>query len=175
MFDTMVLTKAVGGICAALLLFLVGKWVADTIYMPPAHHGDEHHAAVYPVFEHGDDHEEEAVEEEAVDILALYASADPAAGEALWRNCRSCHKLDGTDGTGPHLDGVVGRAIDSVEGFNYSGALTEAFGESWTIETLATFLENPRNNAPGTAMNFRGFSDPQDQVDMIAYIESVTQ
>jgi cytochrome c len=174
MFDTMVLTKAVAGICATLLLFLVGKWAADVIYMPAKGHGDDHHAAVYPVFEEDQGGAEEVVEEEAVDILALYAEADPAAGESLWRNCRACHALDGTDGTGPHLDGVVGREIGGVEGFNYSGAMRAAFGDTWTVEALASFLENPRNNAPGTRMNFRGFSNPQDQVNMIAYLESVS-
>lgn len=174
MFDTMVITKAVAAVCATLLLFLVGKWAADSIYMPAAH-GDDHHAAVYPVIEHhGDDHEEDMVEEEAVDFVALYANADAAAGEALWRNCRSCHKLDGTDGTGPHLDGVFGRAIDGVAGFNYSGALA-VLGETWGVENLAAFLTDPRNSAPGTRMNFRGFSDPQDAVNMVAYLESVSQ
>ena len=33
----------------------------------------------------------------------------PAAGEGVFRKCAACHKVDGSDGVGPHLDGVVGR------------------------------------------------------------------
>lgn len=168
MFDTMVITKAVAGVCAALLTFLVGKWAAETIYMPA--HGE--HVAVYPLI--AEDHgggAEEAVEEPAVDFAALYASADAAAGEALWRNCRSCHALNGSDGTGPHLNGVVGRAIDGVAGFNYSGALM-ALGDTWTPEALFAFLEDPRGTAPGTRMAYRGMSDATDRVNLIKYLEA---
>ncbi|MCA2011611.1 cytochrome c family protein [Pararhodobacter sp. CCB-MM2] len=168
MFDTMVITKAVGAICATFLFFLVGKWAAETIYMPA--HGD-HAAAVYPLPTEGDDHgAAEAAPAEEIDVDALYASADAAAGEALWRNCRSCHSLEGANGTGPHLDGVVGRAIDAVDGFNYSGALLQV-GDTWTVENLFHFLEDPRSAAPGTRMSFRGLRDPQDRVNLIKYLE----
>jgi cytochrome c len=168
MFDTMVITKAVAGLCAALLTLLIGKWVAETIYMPA--HGD-HHVVVYPIIEEDHGGADEAVEEVAIDVQALFASADAAAGEALWRNCRSCHALNGTDGTGPHLNGVVGRGIDAVAGFNYSGAL-EVLGETWTVEVLFAFLENPRETAPGTRMAYRGMADPVDRVNLIKYLEA---
>ena len=169
MFDTMVITKAVGAICATLLVFLFGKWAAETIYMPA--HGGEHAAAVYPL--PSEDHGDEAADAEPaeeIDVNALYASADAAAGEALWRNCRSCHSLEGANGTGPHLDGVVGRAIDAVDGFNYSGALLQ-LGDTWTVETLFAFLGDPRGTAPGTRMSFRGLPDPEDRVNLIKYLE----
>lgn len=172
MFDTMVLTKALGALCAALLIFLVGKWVADAFYLPPAHHGDDHHAAVYPIIEHDDhgDAEEEVVE--VVDVAAAYANADAAAGEGLWRNCRACHSLEpGANGTGPTLFGVVGRAIDGVDGFNYSGALA-VLGDTWTVEALNTFLEDPRSAAPGTRMSYRGMRDLEDRMNMIKYLET---
>ena len=35
----------------------------------------------------------------------------------------ACHKLDGANAVGPHLDGVVGRPVGSVEGFSYSDAM----------------------------------------------------
>lgn len=172
MFDTMVITKAVAGVCAALLVFLLGKWAAETIYMP-APHGEE--VAVYPIVEEGHGDAADATAEEdagsSVDFPALYASADAAAGESLWRNCRACHALNGNDGTGPHLNGVVGRAIDGVAGFNYSGALL-AMGDTWTPEALFAFLENPRAAAPGTRMAYRGMADATDRVNLIKYLES---
>ncbi|PVH27879.1 c-type cytochrome [Pararhodobacter oceanensis] len=172
MFDTMVLTKVVAALCATLLFFLVGKWAAETIYLPA--HGD-HHAAVYPIIEEDDGADAVEVVEEAVDVMALYAEADAAAGEGLWRNCRACHSLEeGQNGTGPTLHGVVGRPIDGVDGFNYSGALL-ALGDTWTVEALDTFLENPREAAPGTRMSYRGLSSIDDRLNLIAYLEAASQ
>ena len=48
--------------------------------------------------------------EEAPDFEAIFAAADAGAGEAVFAKCRACHKLDGTDGVGPHLNGIVGKA-----------------------------------------------------------------
>ena len=173
MFDTMVITKIVGALCATLLFFLVGKWAADTIYLPG--HADHAHAG-YPLPLEDDGHgAEEVVEEEVVDVTALYAEADAVAGESLWRNCRSCHSLEvGRNGTGPSLHGVVGRAIDSVADFSYSGALM-AMGDTWTVEALNTFLEDPRGTAPGTRMSYSGMRDIGDRMNLIAYLESASQ
>ena len=171
MFDTMVITKAVAGVCATLLVFLVGKWAGESLYMPG--HGADHAHAVYPLpaEDTGEAEAEAAPAAEVVDVVALYANADAAAGEALWRNCRACHALDGRDGTGPHLNGVVGRPIDAVEGFNYSGALL-ALGDTWTVEALFHFLENPRAAAPGTRMSYAGMRSATDRVNLIRFLET---
>ena len=43
MFDTMTMTKAGGAFCGALLVFLLGNWVAETLYATEAGgHGEEH-------------------------------------------------------------------------------------------------------------------------------------
>ena len=41
MFDTMTMTKVVGGLCGTFLIFLMGNWVADTIYGGGEGHGGE--------------------------------------------------------------------------------------------------------------------------------------
>jgi len=167
MFDTMVLTKAVAGLCTALLFFMVGKWIADEVYMP---YGPAPQAYVIDLGEDDAAVDDGPVEE--VDVMALYAEADAAAGEGLWRNCRACHALEeGRNGTGPYLYGVVGREIDAVAGFNYSGAL-EQLGEVWTVEVLEHFLENPRGAAPGTTMSYAGMRNLQDRLNLIAYLET---
>lgn len=171
MFDTMTITKAVAGVCSALLIFLVGGWIADTVYMP---HGA---APVAYVIDTGADEApaEEAPAEEAVDYETLYAAADAEAGASQWRNCRACHSLEaGRNGQGPSLHGVVGRAIDAVPGFNYSGALLQ-LGDTWTVEALDRFLASPRNAAPGTAMNFAGLRNQTDRLNLIAYLEQQSQ
>lgn len=167
MFDTMVLTKAVAGLCMALLFFMVGKWIADEVYMP---YGPAPQAYLIDLGEEDAVVDEGPVEE--IDVMALYAEADASAGEGLWRNCRACHALEeGRHGTGPSLYGIVGREIDAIAGFNYSGAL-EQLGEVWTVEVLEHFLENPRATAPGTTMGYAGMRSLQDRLNLIAYLET---
>lgn len=172
MFDTMVITKTVAALCATLLFFLFAKWAAEAIYMPG--HETEHMAAVYPLpAEGGDSHAAPAAPanpDEGIDVNALLASADAAAGQTLFsRNCGSCHRL-GENATGPNLVGVVGRAVDAEAGFNYSGALAQV-GDSWTVEALFHFLRDPRGAAPGTRMTFRGLTNAQDRANVIKYLE----
>ncbi|HPD93508.1 MAG: c-type cytochrome [Rhodobacter sp.] len=102
-----------------------------------------------------------------------------AAGEGLWRQCRSCHQVgDGArNGTGPLLTGVVGRHAASVEGFRYSAPMQEAGanGLIWTPEELDSFLADPRAYMRGTRMSFRGLRDAGDRQAIIAYLQSQSQ
>ena len=170
MFDTMTMTKVIGGVCGAFLIFLLGKWVAEEVYHVGAGgHGDE--VVQGYVIETGDD-EASAEVEEGPSFAELYADADAAKGAKVFNKCKACHKTDGSNGAGPFLNGVVGRAINSADGFGYSGALT-ALGDSWTPEALDAFLENPKGTAPGTSMGFSGLGKPADRVNVIAYLESL--
>jgi len=164
MFDTMTLTKATAGFCGAFLVFLLGKWVAEELY-----HVEAHGEASY-VIEVAD--AGAANDEPEVDFAMLMAEADVDKGAKVFRKCSACHKVDGTDATGPHLDGVVGRDIASIGGFNYSGALAELEG-AWTPEELNEFLIRPSSYASGTTMSFAGLKKVGDRVDLIAYLESL--
>lgn len=170
MLDTMTFTKVLGGFCGALLIFLLGKWGAETIYHSGGH-GDGVQAYVIDT---GED-DAGAVEEEPVDFATLMASADAAAGESVFRNCRACHKLEkGENAVGPYLYGVVGRDVGTAAGFGaYSGALNAA-ADVWTPENLNAFLENPRGWATGTSMSYNGLSDPEDRANLIAYLETIS-
>jgi len=171
MFDTMTLTKIVGGFCGALLVFLLTAWVATAMFTVGGDHGHgEDHAQAY-VIETGAE-EGGAAEEEGPAFEELYASADPEAGAKVFNKCKACHKIDGTNATGPHLDGVVERAVDSVEGFAYSGALEEHF-DVWHPENLDIFIKNPKGSAPGTKMSFAGIKKAQDRADLIAYLATL--
>lgn len=175
MFNTMTVTKAAGALIGALLFLMLANWMASSLYhVGSAEYGEgEEVAQAYaiPVEEAGG--EEEAVEEE-IDFAALLASADAAAGEQGFGKCRACHKLDGTDGVGPHLNGVVGRAVAGVEGFNYSAGMVEhaAVDPAWTPEALQAFLADPKGYVPGTKMSFAGIDDPQDRADIVAYLQA---
>lgn len=170
MFDTMTWTKIVGGFCGAFLIFLLGKWVAEEVYhVGPSGHGD--HATQGYVIDTGEDHAAAEVEE-GPDFAEIYASADAAKGEKVFNKCKACHKIDGSNGAGPYLNGVVDRAIDSAEGFGYSGALMQ-LGATWTPETLDHFLTNPKGAAPGTAMGFSGLGKIEDRANVIAYLATL--
>lgn len=173
MFDTMTLTKIVGAFCGAFLIFLLGKSLAEDTYHVGGHHyGDKEHKPGY-LIEVAEAPTEDEPEEEEVPFAELLAAADPGKGEGVFRACRACHKVeDGANGTGPHLYGVVGRDIGAVDGFGYSGALSEA-AEVWTPENLNAFLEAPRSWAPGTSMSYAGLRKPEDRANLIAYLDSV--
>ena len=170
MFDTMTMTKVLGGVCGAWLVFLLGGWAAEEIYTAnEGGHGD--HAQAYVI----DTGASDEPAEEGPSFEEVFASADAAAGEKVFRKCASCHKLEeGVNGTGPSLYGVVGRPVDSIAGFAYSGALEEVV-DVWTPENLSHFIENPRGFAPGTAMGFAGLPKIQDRADLIAYLSTIGQ
>ena len=170
MFDTMTMTKLVGGLCGTWLVFLLGGWAAETIYHSGGH-GYGHEQAYVIEVEGAEGEAEEAVEE--VDFAVVMASASAEDGEALWRNCRSCHALEaGVHGTGPALLGVVNREVAFYDDFNYSGALV-AVADVWTPENLNGFLENPKGWAPGTAMGYNGMRKVEDRANLIAYLDSL--
>jgi len=174
MFDTMTLTKLVGGFCGAFLVFLLGGYAAESIYNQPEHYGEGeevHQAYVIPV-EGGETEAapELTPEELAAEFQTAFAAADPAAGEGEFRPCSACHSLaEGDNRTGPSLFGVVDRAVDTMAGYDYSGALLQV-GDTWTPENLNHFILNPKGAAPGTKMNFNGIKDVQDRANLIAYL-----
>lgn len=99
---------------------------------------------------------------------------DAARGEELFSKCSGCHQVgpEARNRTGPHLNGIFGRVAGSVEGFHYSKAFERAGakGLEWHADTLSAFMENPRQLVPGTRMSFRGFDDPEDRADVLAYL-----
>ena len=165
MLDTMTFTKAAGGICGALLVFLLGKWAADVLF-----HVEAHGEASYAIEVEGG---EEVAEVEEVDFATVLASASVEDGAKVFRKCSACHKLvAGENGAGPYLYGVVGREKAAAQGFGYSDALASMGGE-WTPENLSAFLEKPSTYAPGTSMSFSGLRKVEDRADVIAYLDSL--
>ncbi|WP_428977439.1 c-type cytochrome [Pseudohoeflea suaedae] len=113
-------------------------------------------------------------EEALPPIAPLMASADPAAGENVFKKCASCHSVDpsGTNKVGPGLYGVVGRPVASHEGFNYSAGMKEhvSVDPDWSYEALNAFLHAPKKYVPGTAMGFAGLKKEEDRANVIAYL-----
>lgn len=170
MFDTMTLTKIGGGLCGALLVFLLGGWFAETIYHGGGHGEGHEQAYVIPV--EGAEGPAEPVEE-GPPFAEVFAAADAAAGEGEFRPCAACHSLEaGENKTGPSLHGVVGRAPGTAPGFTYSAGFAE-LNAGWTPEELDHFLTSPKTYDPDTAMNFNGIRDVEDRANLIAYLATI--
>lgn len=115
---------------------------------------------------------EEAGAEAGPDLGTLMASADAAAGEALFAKCTSCHTANsgGANGIGPNLFGVMGKPVGKhAAGFAYSGALSDHGGD-WSFENMDAWLKSPKAFAPGTKMSFAGLSKPEDRANIMAYL-----
>lgn len=108
------------------------------------------------------------------DLGTLLAAASASGGERRAALCKSCHTFEegGANTTGPNLWNIVGRAVASHAGFNYSNALKE-FGGEWTYERLDAYIANSQAYIPGTAMVQRFPRDDQ-RADILAYLATLS-
>jgi cytochrome c len=106
-------------------------------------------------------------------LARLYApeasAADANGGQQVFTQCAVCHSTDGTNGTGPTLKGIVGRASAAVSGFAYSGAMKRAH-LTWTSDELDKYLTDPQGAVPGNTMPYAGLADAQQRSALIAYL-----
>ena len=92
----------------------------------------------------------------------------------VFNKCKACHSVDeAKNKVGPYLVGVFGRPAGSVEGFKYSEAMKSS-GITWTEETIAAYLADPRGYIKGNRMAFTGLKDQDDIADVIAYLKQAT-
>jgi len=99
--------------------------------------------------------------------------ADVAAGQAVFAKCQSCHSLT-ANGTGPNLTGVVGRKPGTEAGYAYSDAMKNESAKVpvWDYEHLYEYLKAPQAYVNGTKMTFVGLKQPQDRINIIAYLRT---
>lgn len=170
--DGFTFNKIAGAVLGTLLFGFVVIEVSHWLYPSPREvaHGD-HMAYAVPGMENAHGGEENGGETAEPDFPTLLASADPAAGEAQFRACGSCHNIAAGAGNkvGPNLWGIVGQAIGANSSFNYSGAMSN-HGGTWTFDALNQFIENPSGYMPGTAMSYRGLRRNGARADLIAYL-----
>ncbi|AMS30346.1 MAG: cytochrome c family protein [Alphaproteobacteria bacterium PA1] len=101
-------------------------------------------------------------------------SGDPVKGEAVFRQCQTCHVVTaGVNKVGPSLHNIIGRPAGQVAGFRYSEANKNS-GITWTEQEIYTYLENPKARVPGTIMAFVGVKDSQKRADLVAYLKTHT-
>jgi cytochrome c len=97
---------------------------------------------------------------------------DADAGKALYQQCAVCHSVDGTNGVGPSLKGVVGHKSGDVAGFRFSRAMKNA-AITWNAKTLDAYLAEPQKIVPGNQMPFAGIADAKERADVIAYLATL--
>ena len=99
---------------------------------------------------------------------------DRERGAGIFRQCAACHEVGegARNRVGPSLNRVFGRRAGALPDFNYSENMHRmgVDGLVWTLETLDTYLENPRSLVSRTRMAFAGLKDPQDRADVLAYL-----
>lgn len=111
-------------------------------------------------------------------VLALSSGAalaqDAEKGKKVFNKCKTCHVVDEEKNKiGPYLKGVIGRPAGSVEGFKYSDAMKSS-GITWTTETIAAYVADPKGYVPGNRMAFVGLKKEQEIADLIAYLEQAS-
>jgi cytochrome c len=109
----------------------------------------------------------------APDVPEVTIEPTAAMGEQIFKRCVACHTIDagGPNGIGPNLHGVVGRAVASHEGYNYSSAM-KAKGGAWDAVSLDLYLKQPMMAVPGNKMAFAGIPDDLDRKALILYLEA---
>jgi cytochrome c len=108
----------------------------------------------------------------AVLMHAVPAHADAALGKTQFAACAACHSASGSDGIGPHLNGVLGRKAGSVAGFSYSQAMSQS-RIVWNPQNLAAYLADPQKVVPGNKMPFAGMQDPTEVANIVDYLKSL--
>lgn len=105
-------------------------------------------------------------------IAATAQAQEVNVGKQVFAQCAACHAVTNTNGVGPSLLGVVGRASASVPGFRYSPAMKRA-KLTWDEKTLDAYIANPQAVVPGNLMPFSGLSDVKQRADLIAYLKTL--
>lgn len=107
---------------------------------------------------------------------AAFADGDAAKGEKVFAKCKACHVADAeTNRVGPHLKGIIGRKIASVEGYKYSDSMI-AFGAErgeWSEELFLEYIEDPKRDVPKTKMAFAGIKKEDERLNLLAYLKTM--
>jgi cytochrome c len=173
--DSFELNKLAGAFLGAVFFLMTLSLASDALF---SEHPVETPGFIIAAAEGGAEEEspEAGGEAELAPIAPLLATADAAAGEAVFKKCASCHTWEegGANKTGPNLWNIVNRPAASIADFGYSSALREyaAGGKIWDYEALNRFLHGPKKYIPGTTMGFAGLKKDQDVANLLAWMRT---
>lgn len=169
MRDELGFTKIAGAVLATLLVIFGLQNISDLLYQPtPAA------KAGYAIQVAEEASTGAAPADVPPDWGTVLPTANISAGQDQSQKCASCHSFvkGGPNMTGPDNWGVIGRKPGTHPGFDYSQAMKD-FGSkvpAWDYDHLYMFLKNPQDYIPGTKMTFAGIKDPQDRINLIAWL-----
>ena len=106
----------------------------------------------------------------AIFLLVMYWTP-VYADDKIFNKCKACHGFE-KNKLGPHLKGIVGRDIGSVEGYKYSKAMLEMQGIEWTEDNLRIWLTKPKKFIPKTKMIFAGIKKEKELDELIEYLKT---
>ena len=108
-------------------------------------------------------------------IAPASAAQESDDGQVAFNNsCRTCHSFkEGDNRLGPTLHGIVGRKAGSIEGYQFSSAMSGS-GITWDESNLNQFIENPDKVVHGNAMKpFGGIADASEREKIVNYLKSL--
>ena len=148
-----------------LVVFGIGK-ISDIIFDK-----DDKNIVAYKVETPEGTTGEANAAETNVDLNALFAMADIAHGEKVFKKCKACHSIDAGGGNkiGPKLWNVMFRPVGSIADYKYSKALA-SYGKEWSWEEINGFLTKPSKWIKGNKMGFAGLKDERDRASVILYL-----
>jgi len=148
-----------------LVIFGIGK-ISDIIFDK----NDENIVAYKVETPEGTSGEANAAETN-IDLNALFAMADIAHGEKVFKKCKACHSINAGGGNkiGPKLWNVMFRPVGSITDYKYSKALA-SYGKDWNWEEMNGFLTKPSKWIKGNKMGFAGLKDEKDRASIILYL-----
>ena len=148
-----------------LVVFGIGK-ISDIIFDK-----DDKNIVAYKVETPEGTTGEANAAETNVDLNALFAMADIAHGEKVFKKCKACHSINvgGGNKIGPKLWNVMFRPVGSIADYKYSKALA-SYGKEWNWEEMNGFLIKPSKWIKGNKMGFAGLKDERDRASVILYL-----
>lgn len=176
--DSWDFNKLAGAILSALLLAMGGGTLSDIL--KGGGHGDDHAKPGYELPKlastgSGGGAASAAAFSPAA-VLGLLKNASAESGQDVFKRCTACHTpdKDGKAGTGPNLWSILGRPVASSASFPRYSAAMKGKGGSWTFESLAAYLHDPRAAVPGNQMAFAGIKSNEELADILAYLRSLS-
>ncbi|MGI8527063.1 MAG: c-type cytochrome [Pseudolabrys sp.] len=106
----------------------------------------------------------------------LASEGNPDRGQRVFGACAACHSLEpNRNMTGPSLARIWDKKAGSVSSFSrYSPALKSA-DVIWNDQTLDAWVTDPQHVIPGNLMTFPGIKEPQQRLDLLAFLKQATQ
>ena len=103
-----------------------------------------------------------------------FAEGNVANGQSVFNRCSACHQVGSgaQNARGPHLAGLFGRPLASVQGYRYSDGLSARRGELWDPTLLTDYITDParfigeRSSMPAQRLR------PQQVADLIAFLRT---